>query len=69
VGFVGQTGLATGPHLDYRVKLNGRWINPLAIASPPAKPLTGDRLTRYLAHALAVLELLEGREPPLGARC
>ncbi len=69
VGLVGATGLATGPHLDYRVKLNGRWINPLRIASPPAKPLTGSRLTRYLAHALGVLELLEGREPPLGARC
>lgn len=69
VGFVGQTGLATGPHLDYRVKLNGRWINPIAISSPAAAPIDPELLDRYLAHALAVLSLLEGREPPAGARC
>jgi murein DD-endopeptidase MepM/ murein hydrolase activator NlpD len=69
VGYVGATGWATGPHLDYRVKLNGGWINPLTISSPPAPPLDESLRDRYLAHALAVLSLLEGREPPAGARC
>ena len=41
VGRVGSSGLATGPHLDYRLKKNGAFINPITAhrAMPPADPI------------------------------
>ena len=39
LGYVGQTGLATGPHLDFRFYRNGKAINPLTVESPPSKPI------------------------------
>ena len=39
LGAVGMTGLATGPHLDYRMTRDGRLIDPLRVPSPPADPV------------------------------
>ena len=44
IGYVGATGHATGPHLDFRVWKDGTPIDPLSMISPPSEPLKSENL-------------------------
>ncbi len=47
IGYVGSTGIATGPHLDYRISKNGKFLDPLKMKSPPISFLRGERLADF----------------------
>ena len=47
IGYVGSSGESTGPHLDYRIKYRGKYINPLAWRFKPVKPLRKEFLKDF----------------------
>ncbi len=64
IGYVGSTGLATGPHLDYRVQRGGHWIDPLSLESAPADPIPAAQLPAFLAWRDELRARLAGEPPP-----
>jgi murein DD-endopeptidase MepM/ murein hydrolase activator NlpD len=64
IGYVGATGLASGPHLDYRVQRNGAWIDPQSLKSVPGPPLDALQLVDFRTARDAMRPFLAGTAQP-----
>ncbi len=63
IGYLGSTGLSSGPHLHFEVLVSNRWVDPLSIQVPREKRLAGRQLAAFQRERVRIDELM--RAPPV----
>lgn len=59
IGYVGMTGTATGPHLDFRLQKNGTYIDPLKFKSPSAEPVKSENMEAFRHSVDTLIRVLK----------
>jgi murein DD-endopeptidase MepM/ murein hydrolase activator NlpD len=65
IGYVGQTGLATGPHLHYEFRINDKHVDPLSHKLPASDPIDGKKMAQFKKAAAPLLQKLDQLKAPV----